>query len=174
MSLDVVILSARTCSGLAYSGVRRRASRPVTSAVREETSALRIFASPKSRSFGTPESVTKMFPGLRSRWTTRLRCAYETAPQTSRKSLRRSATGSRRASHQARRSLPSMNSIAKYGSPSAVVPPSWRRAMLGWSRPARIWRSLRKRRRMNSVSIPRFTILSATCRWYASSERAAR
>ncbi len=75
MSLAVVILSARTCSGLAYSGVRRRASIPVTSAVREETSAFRIFASPKSRSFGTPSAVTKMLDGLRSRWTTRLRCA---------------------------------------------------------------------------------------------------
>ena len=69
---------------------------------------------------------------------------------------------------------PSTNSITRYGRPSGVVPPSSSRAMFGWSRPARICRSVRKRRTMESVSIPRFRTLRATRLWNASSSRTAR
>ena len=45
---------------------------------------------PKSRILGTPSAVTRMLPGLRSRWTTRFWCRYWTASQTLRKRARRS------------------------------------------------------------------------------------
>ena len=40
------------------------------------------LAMPKSSSLACPSAVTRMFEGLRSRCTTRLRCAYSTASQT--------------------------------------------------------------------------------------------
>ena len=83
MSLDVVTVSPRTCSGLAYSGVII-GSIVAVGATSGSTPAARSFAMPKSRSFGRPSSPTRMFPGLRSRWTTRLRCAYWTASHTAR------------------------------------------------------------------------------------------
>ena len=43
-----------------------------------------IFARPKSRIFASPRSVTKMFAGLRSRWTMPGRCATSSASAISR------------------------------------------------------------------------------------------
>jgi hypothetical protein len=57
----------------------------------DAVSGFTSFATPKSSSFGVPSRVTKMFPGFRSRCTTRFWCAYWTAAQTSRK--RRSRCG---------------------------------------------------------------------------------
>src|SRR5437763_10358791 len=77
------------CSGLAYSGVITRTAVAVNSAS-ASPSACKSFAMPKSKSFGSPSLVTKIFDGLRSRWITRFWCAYCTAEQTVRKSLSRS------------------------------------------------------------------------------------
>ena len=66
----VVIGSPRICSGLALSGVTRRSN--VASA---GVSVSRIFAMPKSRSFGIPSAVTRMFDALMSRWTISRWCA---------------------------------------------------------------------------------------------------
>ena len=70
--------------------------------------------------------------------------------------------------------VPSTNSITKYGNPSVVVPPSKSRVMFGCSRLARIWRSIRKRRRTSSVSVPRLRTLIATRFSKCPSARSAR
>ena len=62
-------LTARpaACSGLAYSGVINRRTVAVGSRDCVESSGSRIFAMPKSSSFGQPFASTRMFPGLMSR-----------------------------------------------------------------------------------------------------------
>ena len=57
--------------------------------------------------------------------------------------------------------VPSTYSITRYGRPSAVVPPSSRRAMFGCSSAARICRSCRKR--CTSVSPPRTSLIATRC-----------
>ena len=82
-----------TCSGAAYSGVSMCA--PVT--VRADSSGSsesRSLAIPKSRSFGVPSAVTRMFDGFRSRCTIKWRCAWPTASQTVRNSCSRPGTSS--------------------------------------------------------------------------------
>ena len=51
---------------------------------------------PKSSSLTWPPVSTRTFDGLKSRWTTRLRCACGTATMTSRNSPRRALTPSSR------------------------------------------------------------------------------
>ena len=55
----------------------------------------RSFAMPKSSSFTLPDRDTKMFEGLRSRWTTRSRWACWTASHTTRNRRSRASSGSR-------------------------------------------------------------------------------
>ena len=69
---------------------------------------------------------------------------------------------------------PSTYSMAKYGCPSSVTPPSSRRATLTCSSPARICRSRRKRRRMASLSMPRLISLMTTRCSNPPSARSAR
>jgi hypothetical protein len=60
----------RICSGAAYSGVIKRSPVRVTGIVRGEALSPSSFAMPKSSSLIVPSGVTRMFDGLRSRWTT--------------------------------------------------------------------------------------------------------
>ena len=64
----------------------------------------------------------------------------------------RSRRPSLRSSHQRSIGTPSTSSITNQGSPSALMPPSEQVAMFGCCRPARIWRSRRKRSRAACVS----------------------
>ena len=118
---------------------------------------------PKSRSLRVPSGVTRMLPGLMSRWTTRRWCAYWTA----RADRRNSRAGPRAEFVRIAYSWiwsPSTYSMTKYGSPSSVC----RRPAGGRCSdarvPARICRSLWNWRSTSSVSIPRFRILTATNR----------
>ncbi len=124
----------------------------------------RLFATPKSRSLGSPSGVTRMFDGLRSRWTMRRMWAAWTASHTATKSRMRSRRSRRRASHHCRRSSPWTYSMAMYGSPSSVTPPSMRRAIPGCSREARIRRSSSKRRTSRgSRKRVRITLRATVC-----------
>ena len=58
----------------------------------------RIFAIPKSRSFGAPSAPTRILLGFKSRCTIRRWCAYWTAPHTKRNKRRRALTSSLRRS----------------------------------------------------------------------------
>ena len=173
MSLAVVIRSPRICSGLAYSGVKAPPPIAVRSRVpsADRRSGVRDAEVEELR---RARGVTRMFLGLRSRWTTRFRCAYGSAAQTVRKIARRSGTARERRAHQTVSGCPSTYSITRKGSPSSVLPPSRRRAMFGCSRPARIWRSWRKRRRTVSVSMPRRTTFTATRFWNGPSALSPR
>ena len=107
-----------------------------------------------------------------SRWTTRLRCAAETAAQTSRNRSRRSSTG--RPAQYSSIGTPSTYSIASQGTLSSSTPPSTSRAIPGWSSRARIWRSCRKRW-INAVeAAARRTRLITTSWSNCSSSRRAR
>ena len=55
-------------------------------------------------------------------------------------------------------------SMAKYGRPCGVVPPSKTVAMVGWSMSARAWRSASKRATTCAESIPALMTLRATWR----------
>src|SRR5579862_111671 len=107
-SVAVVMGSPRICSGLAYSGVIGPAI--VTSA---PAAGSRILAIPKSSSFGTPSWVTRMLPGLISRWMTRRWCAYCTAEQTCTNNRRRSETFNWWASQYSSIGVPSISSITR-------------------------------------------------------------
>ena len=87
------------CSGAAYSGVMRRISARVAVDPTSQASGSRSFAMPKSSSFTLPDRDTKMFDGLRSRWTTRARCACCTASHTTRNRRSRASSGRRWAAH---------------------------------------------------------------------------
>ena len=79
---------ARTCSGDIYDTVPSVLPGSVNSAARERVTSSAAsaaaapdvaFASPKSRIFGWPRVVRKMFAGLMSRWTMPLLCAASSA-----------------------------------------------------------------------------------------------
>ena len=63
----VVVSCPRICSGEAYSGVIRRRFAAVASVVESLKPELKSLAMPKSSSFGSPVSVTRIFDGLMSR-----------------------------------------------------------------------------------------------------------
>ena len=71
MSVAVVMTTPRTCSGLAYCGVMKPAAVAPASIETPDSSGLVNLAIPKSRSLTAPSLVTRMLPGLMSRWMTR-------------------------------------------------------------------------------------------------------
>ena len=86
---------------------------------------------PKSRRRGAPSGCTRMFDGLRSRWTTRRPCANCTALTMRRKSARRSSSESACCAQYVVTGTPSTNSRTMYGRPSSSAPPSRIVAMPG-------------------------------------------
>jgi hypothetical protein len=173
----VVIGPPDTCSGLAYSGVMRRCPVRVRGGANGAPAPSSDFAIPKSTSFTTPSVETRMFDGLRSRCTIRLRCAKCTARAAVQNSRSRSSTPSRRWSQCASIGAPATYSITQYGRPSAVVPPSRRPTMFACASRATIWRSAMKRRTSASESgWPRKACVSliATRWWNCPSSRSAR
>ena len=128
---------------------------------------------PKSSSTGSPSARTSTLPGLRSQCTTRCACAACTARQMRRNSCSRSRRPGLRVRHQASSGCPSTSSITRYGKPAAVVPPSYRWAMLGWRSPARMRRSAARRSALRASGSP-CRSFTATLRSYRPSARSAR
>ena len=100
---------------------------------------------PKSSSLASPASVTNMFEGLMSRWTTRLACASPTASSTCLTSPMRDASLSARCVQYRSIGSPATYSMTRYGWPVNVTPASSRRAMFGWERRAKKLPSCLKR-----------------------------
>jgi thiazole synthase len=137
----------------------------VNTAIAVEASA--AFAMPKSmmRGIGRPStSETRMFEGFRSRCTTPFACACCTARHTSPKRSIRASTSSSWRSAKVVIAVPGTSSMAKYATPSSVVPASKMRAMFGWSMTASACRSASKRARAEALLRPPCTTLSATSR----------
>ena len=121
------------CSGDMYSSVPTTAPNwvDIDSSVSLPAVAL---ATPKSITFGTglPSIiVTRMFAGLRSRWTIPFWCACCTAWQIGTKSSSRSRGVSLASSQNLFSGRPLTSSITKNGWPSGVSPPSSTLAMFG-------------------------------------------
>ena len=98
MSVRLSIASPRTCSGAMYAAVPRMipgsvASAIVVSCVATPLTDLESLARPKSRIFAVPSRRTKMFAGLRSRWTIPCSCAASMALAISIAILSASRTG---------------------------------------------------------------------------------
>ena len=130
----------------------------------DEPSSAISLAMPKSSSLGEPSAVTRMFVGLRSRCTTRLRCAWLTASQTRQNNCRRSRTDSFWSLAVADRS----GRRRRTPSPGRARRRAWRRRRAagrctGCSSDARIWRSARKRRSDSPPSRPRTTLMATRC-----------
>ncbi len=147
----------RVCSGDMNSGVPRI----VPVAVRRLRSCT-SRASPKSMSFPPPCGSTRMFPGLRSRWTIPRACAWASPRATSRRARtasrgsRSPAGGSLRASER-----PSMSSKAMKARPP-TTPASRGRTIAGWSSAAPASASRARRTTSSGSATPGSMIFRAT------------
>ena len=111
-----------------YSGVPMRTPGRVPPRVVETEVVMKGLATPKSRTFGIgPDSPStrKMFSGLRSRWTSRMRCATSTAMQTPAMIERAVATDGLGVTSISCRSVrPTSRSITRNGCRPSMMPKS--------------------------------------------------
>ena len=124
MSLRASASPPSSCSGAMYWKVPRIVPRDVSGwlccsavgmLVACETgclSGVASFASPKSRSF-TPDFVSMMLPGFRSRWTMPLLCAASRAPAVSMPIFRACSIGSAPFESRSASVSPSRNSMTR-------------------------------------------------------------
>ena len=126
MSVRVSVACPSSCSGAMYGSVPRIVpsavsafSTLVSASGDVATSSAALRASPKSSSFG-PLFVSMMLPGLRSRWTMPLWCAFASAPATAAPMRSTASSGRAPLLMRSPSDSPSISSITRYSVPLSL------------------------------------------------------